>query len=128
MALSDNERREVWARFMETETGKFGDFTKHDLLAAVVALDDALDKDPSHELKKLREACPEPARGELTNEQLARLGAMLDYRKNPPPPPEPLPDPRIAALAGVAIKHLGMKDEAAAEFSEAFLKALEGQV
>lgn len=124
--LSDQARREVWQRFMESQTGKgfFGNVTKHDILAAVASLDAALDVDPSQSLEALRAACPEPAKTELTDDQLRRLGAMLDFRRNPPPVEKP-PDPRLAGLASVATKHLGLKPNAAATFAADFLAALD---
>lgn len=72
-ALSDADRRDLWADFMSSETGAYGAMAKAQLRAAVDALDAWLDSQAA----TINAAIPQPARGAMTVTQKARLLAAV---------------------------------------------------
>lgn len=78
--LADNDRLEVWQEFMrdtELASETYGDMTKADLRAAV----DALDQFFEDNKLTINAAIPQPARGQMTTKQKAKLIVwILRYR------------------------------------------------
>jgi hypothetical protein len=72
--LSDPDRFELWAAFMQEQSGRHADLplTKAELRAAVDALDDFLNANAA----AINSAIPQPARGALSASQKALL---LEY-------------------------------------------------
>ena len=66
--LTNEQRRQVWAKYMERGEGGFS-ITKADLRAAVDGLDNYVD---ANEIA-INQSIPQPARGALTNSQKSQL-------------------------------------------------------
>lgn len=78
--LSDNERAACWAEYMSDVSlarETFGALTKAELRAAVNAIDDFLNTNAA----ALNSAIPQPARGQLTTAQKARLLVAVVRRR-----------------------------------------------
>jgi len=67
--LSDSERAVATAEFIRDNRSTFAAVTKGDIRAALNALDDFLDTNAT----TINNAIPQPARGQLTQQQKARL-------------------------------------------------------
>ena len=76
MALSGNDRFDIWARLMRRDES-FGTLTKADLRAAVDATDDWVEDNKA----AFSAAIPLPARSELTARQKALLFMAVAARK-----------------------------------------------
>ncbi len=76
MALSGNDRFDIWARLMRRDES-FGTLTKADLRAAVDATDDWIEANQG----AFNAAIPLPARSELTARQKALLFMAVAARK-----------------------------------------------
>lgn len=74
--LSDTQRREVWAQWMQANAETVS-IAKGDLRAAADALDQFLEDNAA----TVNAAIPQPARGALSNAQKARLLAYVTLKR-----------------------------------------------
>ena len=68
-ALSDADRKDIWAKWMQDNTELTGALTKADLRAAVDAIDTWTDSNTA----SFNTSIPQPARNVLTTKQKARI-------------------------------------------------------
>lgn len=80
MALTEDDKKELWAKFMQDVSSrqeKFGQLSKHDIRAAVDAIDGWIDDN----LAAFNTAIPQPARSELTAKQKAEIFFAIAGRR-----------------------------------------------
>lgn len=71
-ALTDEQRRDLWARMMRENTDGVS-ISKAELRAALDAIDDRVDSNAA----SMNSAIPQPARGALSASQKARLLSLI---------------------------------------------------
>lgn len=80
MALSDEDRLALWARFMRDVSLReevFGQLSKHEIRDAVDAIDQWIDDN----ISSFNAAIPLPARNELTAKQKAEILCIITTRR-----------------------------------------------
>lgn len=75
--LTESHRLDVWAEWMREPIGVLGAMTKHDLRAAVDAMDTWIEANQT----SLNQAIPQPARSVLTTRQKAMLFLAVVRRR-----------------------------------------------